>query len=75
MSVRGEFLLLLVMVAIVDGAGIAVYYFAGFSGSTGARRLVFTGVWMAASLAVVLAGLWRIRMARTRQRLYETPKR
>jgi hypothetical protein len=68
MSVRGEVLLLMVMIAVVDGAAIAVYHFAGFAGSTGTKRLIFTGAWMAASLAVVLAGLWRVRMARERKR-------
>jgi hypothetical protein len=65
-EIRKRLLMLVVAILIVHGVAIGLDRIYGFSdtGSDPATRRLFTGVWMLASLVVVLVGLYRIRVAR-----------
>lgn len=64
--VRKEVLRLLVLVLIVHSLALAVYYVADVSRMSQNVRTAFTVIWTLATLAVVLPGLRRIRLARGR---------
>ncbi len=48
----------------VDAVAIGAYYATGMARAAPETRMIFTAVWMLASLLVVLTGLTRIRRAR-----------
>lgn len=52
------------LVVAIDAVAIAAFYITGMARAAPATRMVFTGVWMLLTLAVVLTGLTRIRRAR-----------
>jgi len=52
------------LVVGVAAVAIGVYYVAGMARAAPEIRMIFTAVWMLASLLVVLTGLTRIRRAR-----------
>ncbi|HXE57893.1 MAG TPA: hypothetical protein VNK43_07825 [Gemmatimonadales bacterium] len=63
---RRRVLELVLLVLLVHAAAIAIYYLAGLERTPPATRVGFTFVWTAVTLAVVLRGLRRVRMARGR---------
>lgn len=65
---RREFILLVAVVLVVDAVFVAAYFLGGIRGASGTAKLVFTVVWTLATLAIVIAGLTRIRGARGRER-------
>lgn len=67
-EVRSEFVRLLVSVIVLDAVALAAWYGLGVQHAPERTRLVFTGVWTAATLVVVLTGLGRLRAARIRRR-------
>lgn len=66
--VRRELLVLIELVLAVDAAFIAGYYLAALGRASAAVKLVYTVLWTAATLLVVLRGLGRIRAERIRRR-------
>jgi len=61
---RAATLQLLLSVVVLDAAFIAVHFVAGMRTAAPSTRIMFTVVWMAATLIVVLVGLARVRRAR-----------
>jgi putative Mn2+ efflux pump MntP len=64
MTVKREALVLVGLVLAVDAIFIAVYFGAGIERASDRAKLVFTVVWTAINLVVVIRGLTRIRHAR-----------
>ncbi len=52
------------LVIAIDAIAITGYFAFGVRTAPPGTRLAFTGIWMAATLLVVLVGLARIRRAR-----------
>jgi hypothetical protein len=67
-TLRSAVLRLVVSVLVLDAIAIAVYYLADISLRPTSIRYPFFGAWMLLTLAVVLPGLHRIRIARVRRR-------
>jgi hypothetical protein len=67
-ALRREVLTLVAFVLLVDGVFVALYYATSLGAASGRVRLGYTVVWTAATLAVVLRSLGRIRSARLRSR-------
>jgi len=64
MAIRREVLTLVGLVVLIDLVFIAAYFLGGIDHSSDQMKLVFTVVWTAITLIVVLRGLLRIRQAR-----------
>jgi hypothetical protein len=62
--VRAQLALLVGLVLAVDGFFFGIYALAGMSRASAGARLAFTVLWTAATLAVVIPGLSRIRALR-----------
>jgi FtsH-binding integral membrane protein len=62
--VRRRFLEFVAGVAAVHVVAIALYYVLGVAHAPAARQRMFAWVWMAATVAVVMVGLQRIKRAR-----------
>jgi hypothetical protein len=62
---RREVALLVVLVVLVDALFIGGYALAGLAAASGGVKLLYTLGWTAATLAVVLRGLIRIRAIRS----------
>jgi hypothetical protein len=62
--VRRQVALLVGLVLAVDAVFFGIYVLAGMSGASPGARLGFTVLWTAATLAVVLPRLGRIRSLR-----------
>jgi hypothetical protein len=62
--VRRQIALLVGLVLAVDALFFGIYLLAGMSRASAGARLGFTVVWTAATLAVVLSRLGRIRALR-----------
>jgi heme/copper-type cytochrome/quinol oxidase subunit 4 len=58
---------LILLVAVVDAIFVAAYFLAGIRTASDAVKLVFTVVWTALTLAIVIWGLSRFRKARLQQ--------
>jgi hypothetical protein len=67
-ELKSAVLRLAISVVILDALAIAIYYLADIPLRPGTVRYPFFAAWMLLTLAVVLPGLHRIRMARTRRR-------
>jgi membrane protein DedA with SNARE-associated domain len=63
-NVRREALVLVALVLLVDAVFVAGYFLGRVQVSSDVTKLIFTVVWTAATLAVVVRGLTRIRTAR-----------
>jgi hypothetical protein len=63
-TVKSEALTLAVWVLAVDAIFIGVYFIAGLRDASSVVKLAFTAVWTVTTLAVVIRGLSRIRIAR-----------
>lgn len=64
MTVKREALVLVGLVLAVDTIFVGVYFGAGIERAPDSMKIVFTVVWTAINLAVVIRGLTRIRSAR-----------
>jgi hypothetical protein len=64
MTVKREALILVAWVVAVDVAFVTAYFLAGVERASDGVKLAFTGVWTVITLAVVIRGLTRIRVAR-----------
>lgn len=64
--VRQRFLEFLVAIAALHVVAIALYYALHIAGSPATRQRMFAWVWMGATVAVIFAGLQRIKRARGR---------
>jgi len=62
--VRGQLALLVGLVLVVDAIFFGIYALAGMSRASDGARLAFTVLWTAATLAVVIPRLSRIRALR-----------
>jgi hypothetical protein len=67
-ALRSAVLRLIVSVVVLDAIAIAIYYVADIPLRPTSIRYPFFGAWMVLTLAVVLPGLHRIRLARMRPR-------
>ena len=67
-EIRRRFLHLVAAIVIVHGAAIALFYTTDMPHRPPRVQQIFVGVWMAATLAVVLPLLMRIRALRRRRR-------
>jgi hypothetical protein len=65
---RAAVLRLVVSVIALDTVAIAVYYLADIPLQPASIRYPFFGAWILLTLAIVLSGLQRIRLARIRRR-------
>lgn len=66
--VRRRFLEFLVSVALVHVVAIALYYGMDIAHADAGRQRVFAWSWMAVTVAVVFAGLQRLKRARAAAR-------
>lgn len=66
-ALRAAVLRLAIGVIVLDAIAIMIYYVADIALRPPSIRYPFFGVWMILTLAVVLPGLHRIRIARTRR--------
>jgi hypothetical protein len=64
MAVRREVLILVGLVVVIDLVFIAAYFLGGIDQSSDQMKLLFTAVWTAITLVVVLRALLRIRRVR-----------
>ena len=67
-ALRSAVLRLVVSVIVLDALAIAVYHAADIRLRPTSVRYPFFGAWILLTLAVVLPGLHRIRLARVRRR-------
>jgi hypothetical protein len=67
-ALKREVLTLVVLVLLVDGVFVAIYYAAALEAASGRVRMGYTILWTVATLVVVLRSLGRIRSARVRSR-------
>lgn len=64
---RREVLALVGWVLAVDAVFVAGYFLAGMDRLSGGPKVAYTALWTAATLAVVLRGLARVRAERLRR--------
>ena len=57
-------MIMVALILLIDAVAIVLYRTMGIENAPQDRRMFFTGAWTLASLAVVLSGLYRIRIAR-----------
>lgn len=57
-------MIMVALILLIDAVAILLYRSMGIEDAPQDRRMVFGGVWTLVSLAVVLSGLYRIRVAR-----------
>ena len=67
-ALRSAVFRLAIGVVVLDTVAIATYYLADIPLRPPAVRYPFFAVWMVLTLAIVLTGLHRIRVARARRR-------
>lgn len=67
-ELRRHLMHMMLGVLAVHAIAIALYYALGVEQRPPTFRKVFTGIWMVATLPVVLVGLTRVRAARVRAR-------
>jgi hypothetical protein len=67
-ALRSAVLRLAIGVVVLDAIAIAIYYLADIPLRPASVRYPFFAAWMVLTFAVVLPGLHRIRIARTRRR-------
>ena len=67
-ALRSAVLRLVIGVAVLDAIAIAIYYLADIPLRPASIRYPFFAAWILLTLAVVLPGLHRIRVARIRPR-------
>ena len=67
-ELRKHVVRLIAAVLVLDTAAIGLYYGLHISRTVPRVQLMFTGVWTALTLVVVLVSLGRIRSARVRSR-------
>ncbi|MDQ3950677.1 MAG: hypothetical protein M3282_10050 [Gemmatimonadota bacterium] len=66
-ALRAAVLRLALSVIVLDAIAIAIYYVADIPRRPSSVRYPFFGAWLLLTLAVVLPGLHRIRVARVRR--------
>ena len=57
-------MIMVALILLIDAVAIVLYRTMGIENAPQDRRMFFTGAWTLASLAVLLSGLYRIRIAR-----------
>ncbi len=67
-ALRSAVLRLVMRIVVLHAIAIAVYYLADIPLRPTSIRYPFFGAWILLTLAVVLPGLYRIRVARVRRR-------
>ena len=63
-EIRKHLMIMVGLILLVDAIAITLYRTMGIDDAPQERRMFFTGAWTLVSLAVVLNGLYRIRVAR-----------
>jgi hypothetical protein len=67
-ALRSAVLRLVVSVIALDAVAISIYYLADIALQPASIRYPFFAVWILLTLALVLSGLQRVRLARVRRR-------
>jgi len=57
-------MIMVALILLIDAVAILLYQTMGIENAPQDRRMFFGGAWTLVSLAVVLTGLYRIRVAR-----------
>jgi hypothetical protein len=65
-AMQRQLVVMLVLVALVDGLAIAAWFLAGLRGRSGGVQLCFTIVWTVATFGVVVVSMRKIREAQRR---------
>jgi hypothetical protein len=63
-EIRKHLMIMVALILVIDAAAIAVYSTLGIAEAPTRTRTIFTAVWTVVTLAAVLNGLYRIRLAR-----------
>jgi len=63
-EVRKHLMVMVALILAIDAVAVLVFRAMGIGDAPRDRKILFTGVWTLLSLAVVLNGLYRIRVAR-----------
>ena len=63
-EIRKHLMIMVALVLLIDAVAIVLFRSMGIEDAPRDRKMFFTGAWTLASLAVVLNGLYRIRIAR-----------
>jgi hypothetical protein len=67
-ALKSAVLRLAISIVVLDVVAIAIYYLADIPLRPASIRYPFFAVWVLLTFAIVLPGLHRVRMARTRRR-------
>lgn len=65
-EIRKHLMIMVALVLAIDAIAIGVFMTLGIENAPRDRKTIFTGAWTLVTLAVVLNGLYRIRIARNR---------
>ena len=63
-EIRKHLLIMVALILVIDAAAIAIYSTLGIAEAPRRTQATFTAVWTVVTLAAVLNGLYRIRIAR-----------
>ena len=63
-EIRKHLMVMVALILVIDAVAIAIFNAFDIGDAGRSRRVLFTVVWTAVTLAVVLNGLYRIRLAR-----------
>lgn len=67
-EIRKHLLVMIALVLVIDAVAIGLFTTMGITQAPRDRKILFTGAWTLATLAVVMIGLYRIRVARNEAR-------
>ena len=63
-EIRKHLMIMVALILVIDVVAITLFRTMGIENAPRDQRALFTGAWTLVSLAVVLNGLYRIRIAR-----------
>ena len=63
-EIRKQLMIMVALILVVDAIAIAAFNGLDIGDAPRNTRTIFTGAWTVVSLAIVLNGLYRIRLAR-----------
>jgi hypothetical protein len=66
-AIRKHLLVMVALILAIDAIAIALFSTLGIDEAPRNRKVLFTAAWTVATLIVVLNGLWRIRLERSRR--------
>jgi len=63
-EIRKHLMIMVALILAIDAIALAVFFGLGIGSASRSTRTAFTGAWTVVTLAAVLNGLYRIRLAR-----------